>query len=67
MSINIKTPEEIEKMRVVGALAAKQRDQGLLHPGDPDYDRKISQMWGGPPIQWFDEAMHHRCDQRINP
>eukprot|EP00747_Dinoflagellata_sp_TGD_P053524 gnl/TRDRNA2_/TRDRNA2_148503_c0_seq2.p1 gnl/TRDRNA2_/TRDRNA2_148503_c0~~gnl/TRDRNA2_/TRDRNA2_148503_c0_seq2.p1 ORF type:complete len:415 (-),score=67.78 gnl/TRDRNA2_/TRDRNA2_148503_c0_seq2:26-1201(-) len=37
--------------------AVLQRDQGLLSPGDPDYDRKMSEMWGGPPPRWYDKAI----------
>mmetsp|Transcript_97220 Transcript_97220/g.217642 ORF Transcript_97220/g.217642 Transcript_97220/m.217642 type:complete len:392 (-) Transcript_97220:21-1196(-) len=38
-------------------LAARQRDQGLLSPGDPDYDKKMREMWGGPPPRWYDQAI----------
>eukprot|EP00928_Gymnodinium_smaydae_P024980 TRINITY_DN20049_c0_g2_i3.p1 TRINITY_DN20049_c0_g2~~TRINITY_DN20049_c0_g2_i3.p1 ORF type:complete len:428 (+),score=41.57 TRINITY_DN20049_c0_g2_i3:178-1284(+) len=38
-------------------LAARQRDVGYLSPGDPEYDAKMTQLWGGPPMRWFPEAM----------
>lgn len=39
------------------ALAAKQRDQGLLNPGDLDYDAKMASIWGGPQIKFFPDAI----------
>jgi len=38
-------------------LAARQRDSGYLSPGDPNYDDKLRQLWGGPPMRWFPVAM----------
>lgn len=38
-------------------LARRQRDEGALHPGDPDYDTKMAEMWGGPPIKFYTEAL----------
>uniref|UniRef100_A0A7S4Q151 Protochlorophyllide reductase n=2 Tax=Alexandrium monilatum TaxID=311494 RepID=A0A7S4Q151_9DINO len=46
-------PDSDEKRQ----LAARQRDQGLLSPGDPDYDKKMSELWGGPPPSWYDQAL----------
>jgi NAD(P)-dependent dehydrogenase (short-subunit alcohol dehydrogenase family) len=38
-------------------LAMQQRDQGLLDPGDPNYDAKLQELWGGPAPNWFAAAM----------
>lgn len=38
-------------------LAARQRDHGLLSPGDPEYDKKMIELWGGPPPQWYDKVV----------
>lgn len=38
-------------------LAVQQREKGLLNPGDPDYDQKMTATWGGPPVKWFYQAM----------
>jgi len=38
-------------------LAVKQRDVGYLNPGDRDYDQKLTQLWGGPGIRWYHEAV----------
>jgi len=40
-------------------LAVRQRDKGLagVGPGDPEYDKNMSDTWGGPPPKWFDKAM----------
>lgn len=38
-------------------MAVQQREKGLLNPGDPDYDTKMTATWGGPPIKWFNQAM----------
>jgi len=46
-------PDSAEKRK----LAAQQRDQGLLSAGDPDYDKKMRDMWGGPPPKWYDAAV----------
>jgi len=39
------------------ARAARQRDEGLLNPGDSDYERKMRELWGGPNPKWFDRAV----------
>ena len=38
------------------ALAVKQREEGVINPGDPDYDAKMTELWGGPPPAWFDKC-----------
>ena len=34
-------------------LFGPQISEGLIHPGDEDYDEKMRELWGGPPpIHW---------------
>ena len=39
---------------VGGGLAATEK---LVATGDPDYDAKMQELWGGPPPRFWDAAM----------
>ena len=39
------------------ALAIQQREKGLLHPCMPNYDEKLRETWGGPPMRMYPEAL----------
>lgn len=38
-------------------LAIRQREEGFLHPGMPDYDAKLQEMWGGPQMRMYPQAL----------
>lgn len=46
-------PDSAEQRR----LASEQRDKGILSAGDPDYDKKLKELWGGPLPRWYDQIL----------